>query len=215
MKTGRICILAAAAMALAGCSTYGSERGYGRVSVGSSYGLYDRGYSGNSYYGWNDGYYYPGNGNYVYNRAGTRHALSRAQLRYWQARRAHLRRSEVRENWSGYEGNRRPAYRDQRREQRRDWRAERRVDRAERRTERVERKVDRAERRGYRNARPDIRPGARSERRADPQRATRAQRRDARRDARRGVPSPAYRLMPAAGAGFADPCQAAWSALRP
>src|SRR5688500_13867862 len=73
----------AAAIGLSACAT---PYGYGGVSVGSgygygygggyndyydpyySYGYNDPRYSRSSYYGWNDGFYYPGTGYYVYDR---------------------------------------------------------------------------------------------------------------------------------------------------
>jgi len=101
----RSAIIAAAALAIAGCANdYYGRHGY----VGASIGY------GGPYYGWYDNYYYPGVGVYVYERSGTRHRWSGAQRRYWEARRPHTR---VTENWSGY-GRARP-YQDNDRRRRR------------------------------------------------------------------------------------------------
>ncbi|WP_375290853.1 hypothetical protein [Qipengyuania sp.] len=192
MAKGRLMIAAVAAMALSGCSTYGYDSGYSRVSVGVGNGYYDRGYYDRGYYGWYDGYYYPGTGYYVFDRRGQRHRWNRAHQRYWQARRAHLRNHRgLRENWSGYEGVR-PGHR------------ERHVDRGDRRGDRH---GDRYERRGsYRDQRPVARPGMRAERlqaerlqaerqraareraeRAQSQRESRAERRESRAERRESV----------------------------
>lgn len=73
------------AVALGGCM----YDGYGRagVSVGHG-GYYDRyGYDYPRYgYGWYDGYYYPGNGYYVFDRAGKRHRWNARQRDYWMER---------------------------------------------------------------------------------------------------------------------------------
>jgi hypothetical protein len=86
----------AGALALAGCA-YDDGYGYGGVSVGSGYyggGYYDPYYSSGYYpggYGWYDGFYYPGNGYYVYDRGGRRHRWNDGQRRYWEGRRAERR----------------------------------------------------------------------------------------------------------------------------
>jgi hypothetical protein len=96
----RTAALAAAAMiGLSGCAYNGL---YSGVSVGlgnsgyydpyySGYG-YGAGYSGygygfDPYWGWNDGFYYPGTGYYVYDRYRRAHHWTDAQRRYWEARR--------------------------------------------------------------------------------------------------------------------------------
>jgi hypothetical protein len=103
---------ALAAAAIVGLSACTSPYGYNGVSVGvgnagyydpyynDGYGYgygYDAGYSGYGYpgygfgyapyWGWNDGFYYPGTGYYVYDHHHHRHHWSDAQRRYWQARR--------------------------------------------------------------------------------------------------------------------------------
>lgn len=80
----------AGTIALGGCYDDGY---YGGVSVGSGYyggGYYDPYYSPGYYpggYGWYDGFYYPGNGYYVYDRGGRRHRWNDGQRRYWEGRR--------------------------------------------------------------------------------------------------------------------------------
>lgn len=99
-------LLAAAALGLGGCSTYD---GYGRYSAGYGSGYYGSSYYGGPHYGWYDGFYYPGTGYYVFDRAGQRHRWNARQQRYWQARRH-------------YRGDRQRAVPDRR------WRQERRPD---------------------------------------------------------------------------------------
>jgi hypothetical protein len=91
----------AAAAGLAACSSsdYGRHGyGYSRVGVGVGYGA--------PYYGWYDGFYYPGTGYYVYDRQGSRHRWRDSDRRYWEGR----RHDGARDNWSGYhhrrDGNR-------------------------------------------------------------------------------------------------------------
>ncbi|HAF42675.1 MAG TPA: peptidase [Sphingobium sp.] len=102
----------AGALALGGCA-YDDGYGYGGVSVGSGYyggGYYDPYYSPGYYpggYGWYDGFYYPGNGYYVYDRGGRRHRWNDGQRRYWEGRRAERRD----DRWQGRD-----------RDGRRDWR---------------------------------------------------------------------------------------------
>jgi hypothetical protein len=105
----RAAVLAvAASAALAGCASYD---GYGRTSYG-----YSDYYPRASYYGWYDGYYYPGAGYYIYDRRGHRHSWNARHRRYWEARREYRR--DRHENWSDY--------RRERRGDRRDWRRDRR-----------------------------------------------------------------------------------------
>lgn len=99
-------LLAAATLGLSGCAMYD---GFGGVSVGYGDGYYDGydpyvdGYGdlyySSGYYGWYDGYYYPGAGYYIYDRRGSRHRWSDRHRDYWETRRG---RHEARENWSGY-----------------------------------------------------------------------------------------------------------------
>lgn len=180
-------LLVAATAALGACSTYG---GYGstRVGVGVGYSSggyypYGRSYSRYPYYGWYDGYYYPGTGYYIYDRHGARHRWSDRHRRHWEARRGDRRGGE---NWSGYRDDGRRADRDRGRGEwrnrdqrgdgdRRGWQRGSgreapvagsrpqvrqpapRVDRSPQRSERAERRVDRGRefRRGSRDRRAD------------------------------------------------------------
>lgn len=91
---------------------YGYD-GYG----GYPYGAYGGGY-GMPYYGWYDNYYYPGSGVYVYDSYRRPHVWSDRQQRYWIDRRNRVERhdrdhdrdrtqvttrTQVRENWSGFD----------------------------------------------------------------------------------------------------------------
>lgn len=106
-------LLAAATLGLSGCAMYD---GFGGASIGyddgyNDDGYYDNGYSGDpyydsygdGYYGWYDGFYYPGTGYYVYDRGGSRHRWSDRHRGYWESRRG---REERRENWSSYRPDR-------------------------------------------------------------------------------------------------------------
>ena len=124
----RPAIIVLAAFGLAGCSTYDSGYGHSRISLG--YG------SSSPYYGWYDGYYYPGTGYYVYDRSGSRHRWNDRYRRYWEARRPSR---GYRDNWSEYRQERREdarEWRRERREDRREWRQDRREDRRDRRRSR-------------------------------------------------------------------------------
>ncbi|HVL77844.1 MAG TPA: hypothetical protein VM346_01000 [Sphingomicrobium sp.] len=106
-------LAAAGGLALGGCAYNGL---YGGASLGyGSAGYYDRyfdpyhdpWYRGASYWGWYDGFYYPGTGYYVYDRWRRPHVWNDLQRRYWSQRREHIRsrtgeRFEPRENWSGF-----------------------------------------------------------------------------------------------------------------
>jgi hypothetical protein len=80
----------ASALALGGCAY--DDYGYGGVNVGYGAPYYDGYPYGYGYgydyapYGWYDGYYYPGNGYWLYDRRGTRHRWSDRQRDYWQRR---------------------------------------------------------------------------------------------------------------------------------
>lgn len=83
---------------------YSSGYGYG-YPYGSGYG-YPYGY-GPSYYGWNNGYYYPGTGYYVYDRNRRPYRWSDAQQRYWERQRGIATSSggvsRVVENWADFQ----------------------------------------------------------------------------------------------------------------
>jgi len=111
-------IALAASVALGGCASYyggyGGGGGYGGLSVGiGTGGYYDPYYSslgyygGSPYWGWNDGFYYPGTGYYVYDSYRRPHRWSDGQRSYWTQRRAVIgttatRSTNVRPNWSGF-----------------------------------------------------------------------------------------------------------------
>ena len=83
----------AAAVSLAACSSNYGQRGYGysRVAVGVGHN--------SPYYGWYDGFYYPGTGYYVYDRSGSRHRWRDRDRRHWEGRR---HGGDRRDNWGGY-----------------------------------------------------------------------------------------------------------------
>ena len=85
-------------------SPYGSGYGYGYgYPYGSGYGYP----YGSSYYGWNNGYYYPGTGYYVYDRNRRPHRWTDAQRRYWEQQRGVATSSggvsRVIENWADFQ----------------------------------------------------------------------------------------------------------------
>jgi hypothetical protein len=128
MRVRTMAVAALAPMLLGGCLM--TDGLYGGVSVGAGdyyggdpYGYpygYDPygGYYGGASYGWYDNYYYPGNGAYVYDRAGRAYRMRAQDRAYWEARR---------EN----------------RIERREARTERRENRLERREMRAERRANR------------------------------------------------------------------------
>jgi hypothetical protein len=95
---------------------YGSRYGYG-----ASYGY------GSPYFGWYDGFYYPGTGYYVYDRYRRPYRWSNTQRHYWTDRQRTFRRAdrgdvrELRQNWTDFRRDRRSddrAFRVERREDR-------------------------------------------------------------------------------------------------
>jgi hypothetical protein len=93
----RLGVIAGASIALAGCSTYGSHGGYGYSGVSVGYS------TSRPYYGWYDGYYYPGTGYYVYDRQGSRHHWRDSDRRHWEGRRDNR---HGRDNWRGHHRDR-------------------------------------------------------------------------------------------------------------
>jgi hypothetical protein len=98
-------------LSVGACATYG---GYGgNYGYGGGYGYGDNyGYGGRSgvsvsigtgnYWGWNDGYYYPGTGYYVYDRYRRPYRWNGYQQRYWSDRQNYWRhhyRRPMRSNW--------------------------------------------------------------------------------------------------------------------
>jgi hypothetical protein len=109
-RLARPALLLAATAALGACTAYDGF-GYGGVSVGvSSGGYYPHRYSPYSYYGWYDGFYYPGAGYYVYDDYGRRHRWSDRHRHYWEGRRDGRR--DHGENWDGYRRDRDGRYHD-------------------------------------------------------------------------------------------------------
>jgi hypothetical protein len=85
-----------------GYGGYGNPYGYGAgYGYGSGFGY------GSPYFGWYDGFYYPGTGYYVYDTYRRPRAWSDAQRRYWMDR--HKRASSqgikpvTSSNWGGFE----------------------------------------------------------------------------------------------------------------
>ncbi len=94
MKTTPMMLAATLALGLGACAG-----GYGGVGYAGGYNPeYERyygdvggyrsvpyGYAGRNF-GWSSGYYYPGTGNYVYDRRGQQRQWSSREQRYWQNR---------------------------------------------------------------------------------------------------------------------------------
>lgn len=133
---GALVALAASA-GLAGCTSYGPYGG-SSVGVGVSYGSGYGGYGGYGYgspygygygspyyasypyYGWYDGFYYPGAGYWLYDPWGHRHPITKRQSDYWRNMLEKFREArgnvELKENFSGFEAQARaPATAEQRR----------------------------------------------------------------------------------------------------
>lgn len=177
-RIGIVGLLAAIGIGTSACN---DGYGYGGGSLGyASAGVYgdpyydDYGYAGgyggyggvgfaSNYYGWNDGFYYPGTGVYVYDRNRRPFRWNGTQQGYWQGRGLNRQdRREVRQNWQGF--------RQDRRQDTQAFRQDRRVDRQAFRSGQVTRPEFRAERR-------DDRQGFRQERRQDNRQLRRANRR--------------------------------------
>ena len=103
---------------------YGSRYGYG---YGSRYGCMD------PYFGWNNGYYYPGTGYYVYDRYRRPYVWTDEQRRYWSERRQKAEAEARKQNRTLT-----PVWQDFNRQQ-----AERRATRIENRNERRQAVQDR------------------------------------------------------------------------
>lgn len=118
-------LTAAAAIGLSACTT---PYGYGGVSVGygsnyydpyygygygSGYPRYGHGYGFDPYWGWNDGFYYPGSGFYVYDSYRRPFRWTDAQRRYWTIRREQALTTSttsqpvvIRDNWRDFDRQR-------------------------------------------------------------------------------------------------------------
>lgn len=157
-----VAILIAAGASLGACTHDGYYGGGLAIGYGNA-GYYDPYYddwgyySSSPYWGWYDGYYYPGTGIYIYDRWRRPIRWSDHHRRYWTGRHAYWRgrgdfredRREFRDNWRDFRSDRRVdnrAFRAERRDDRRafrqgevtreEFRADRRVDRRDYRQER-------------------------------------------------------------------------------
>lgn len=107
----KVALAAAALSATIGLSAcadgYGYGGGYGGVGVGYASAPWDPyygGYSGDPYWGWNNDFYYPGTGYYVFDRSNRRYRWNDQQRGYWQGRAQGWRsaRREIRPMWRDY-----------------------------------------------------------------------------------------------------------------
>ena len=89
-----------------GYGGYGYGAGYPGYGYGYGAGYPGYGYGFDPYWGWNDGFYYPGTGHYVYDGDRRRHRLTDAQRRYWELRRQRALSSGqqivIRDNWNDF-----------------------------------------------------------------------------------------------------------------
>jgi len=159
----RMPVLGISTMLLLGGCAYGDLGGYGGLSIGvGSGGYYDDDYSPGGYYGdpryggyesyprygWYDGFYYPGQGAYVYDRVGRALAMRAQDRLYWLERRRALRddrradRADRRDERRDHRLERRGERETWTEDQRRQWAAQR-AERLERRAERQDRRADR------------------------------------------------------------------------
>jgi len=99
-----------AGLSLAACDTYG----YGGLGYGGGYGYNGYGsgiavgVSGSPYWGWNDGYYYPGTGYYVYDSYRRPYRWNQAQQTYWIGRQSSWSGNrQFRQNWGDFRRDRR------------------------------------------------------------------------------------------------------------
>ena len=90
---------------------YGYGAGYPGYGYGAGYPGYGYGYA--PYWGWNDDFYYPGTGYYVYDIYRRPHRWTDAQRRYWNALRERALSSStdsqpvvIRENWDDFSRDR-------------------------------------------------------------------------------------------------------------
>ncbi|RYD26119.1 MAG: hypothetical protein EOP89_07700, partial [Lysobacteraceae bacterium] len=99
-----------ATLGLGACADgYGYGGGYGGVGIGAGYANaawdpYYGGYAGDPYWGWNNDFYYPGTGYYVFDRSNRRYRWNAQQRGYWQGRAQGWRsaRREIRPMWRDY-----------------------------------------------------------------------------------------------------------------
>jgi hypothetical protein len=155
----RTAMLALAGGLSLGACAYDDGYSYGGLSVG--YGsagyddyFYDDYYHGGlgyspSYFGWYNGFYYPGTGIYVYDQYRRPHRWNDSHRRYWSERQRTFRgydnraeRRELRDNWRDFRTERRTDDRAFRQERRDDRQAFRRGD-VTREQFRTDRRMDR------------------------------------------------------------------------
>jgi hypothetical protein len=90
-------------VALGGCA---EDRGYGYSGVSVGYNAA----WGDPYWGWNDDYYYPGTGVYVYDRNRHRSQWNDTQRGYWEGRRTNWHGDQTwRNNWHDFRGRGAPS----------------------------------------------------------------------------------------------------------
>lgn len=134
---------------------YGYGAGYPRYGYGygAGYPGYGFGYGFNPYWGWNDGFYYPGTGFYVYDVYRNPYRWTDSQRRYWTLRRERALATSttsqpvvIRDNWDDFKRDK-STVRGNRVERQvsRPVRTERQLSRPER-IERQQNRVFRAER---------------------------------------------------------------------
>ena len=101
LKIRTAVLLGAVGLSLTACNTYGyNSYGYDGYGYGSGLSV---GYANSPYWGWNDGFYYPGTGYYVYDSYRRPHAWNQRQQGYWTNRQSGWRdRGQLRENWNGF-----------------------------------------------------------------------------------------------------------------
>ena len=100
-------LMVAAGFSLSACVEdgygYGLGGGYGSGYYGDYYNdFYDGGY-GTPYYGWQDGYYYPGTGYYVYDRDRRPQRWNNNQRDYWQKRGHGWKGPRSQDEWRGFQ----------------------------------------------------------------------------------------------------------------
>ncbi len=109
MRIPLVGLILAGGLALSGCASNGL---YSGVSVGTGFGYGSYGYGGygypysrfgSPYWGWYDGFYYPGTGFYVYDRWSRPFYWNDRYRRYWTDRR---------DSWQRRSGTVRPVWED-------------------------------------------------------------------------------------------------------
>ncbi len=108
MSIAKLSLAAAALLSAGALSACNDGYGYGGVSAGygvaNTWDPYYGGYRADPYWGWNNGYYYPGTGVYVYDRQNIRRRWNPQQRGYWQGRNQTWRGAgrEIRPMWRDY-----------------------------------------------------------------------------------------------------------------